>query len=123
MLPPKLKHILGCLSFSEKNCVKKNLTPVKSLFKNPFLTLKKMDRNMGILFSNLLSESILDFGKWSNGKYTNMRIYVFSVLPLPEVKIDSESRFEKRMPIFLFFFEEFQSKFKQKKSKKIPDLQ
>ena len=25
---------------------------------------------MDILISNLLSESIFDFGKWSNGKYT-----------------------------------------------------
>ena len=28
---------------------------------------------MDILISNVLSESILDFGKWSNGKYTNSR--------------------------------------------------
>ena len=41
---------------------------------------------MGILFSNLLSESIFNFGKWSNWKYANMRICVFSVWPLPEVK-------------------------------------
>jgi hypothetical protein len=34
---------------------------------------------MDILFSNLLSESILDFGKWWNGKFTNTRICVFSV--------------------------------------------
>ena len=26
---------------------------------------------MDILISNLLLESTLDFGKWSNGKYTN----------------------------------------------------
>ena len=26
---------------------------------------------MGILFLNLLSKSIFDFGKWSNGKYQN----------------------------------------------------
>ena len=31
---------------------------------------------MDILISNLLSESILDFGKWSNGKYTNTHIYM-----------------------------------------------
>ena len=29
---------------------------------------------MGILFSNLLSESIFDFGKWSYRKYTNKQI-------------------------------------------------
>ena len=34
---------------------------------------------MGILFSNLLLESIFDFGKGSNRKYTNTRICVFSV--------------------------------------------
>ena len=41
---------------------------------------------MDILISNLLSESILDFGKWPNWKYTNTHICVFSVWPLPEVK-------------------------------------
>ena len=41
---------------------------------------------MGILFSNLLLKSIFDFGSWSKGKYTNRRICVFSVWPLPEVK-------------------------------------
>ena len=41
---------------------------------------------MGTLFSNLLSESIFDFRKWSNLKYANMHICVFSVLPLLEVK-------------------------------------
>ena len=30
--------------------------------------------------------SIFDFGKWSNWKYANTRICVFSVWPLPEVK-------------------------------------
>ena len=34
---------------------------------------------MDILISNLLSESIFHFGKWSNGKYTNTHICVFSV--------------------------------------------
>ena len=34
-------------------------------------TKKISNRNMDILISNLLSESILDFGKWSNGKYAN----------------------------------------------------
>ena len=41
---------------------------------------------MDILYSNLLSESILDFGKWSNWKYTNKRICVFSLGPLPKVQ-------------------------------------
>ena len=34
---------------------------------------------MDILISNLLAESILEFGKWSNGKYTNTHTCVFSV--------------------------------------------
>ena len=41
---------------------------------------------MDIFISNLLLELIFDFGKWSNWKYTNMRICIFSVWPLPEVK-------------------------------------
>ena len=41
---------------------------------------------MDILISNLLSESILDFGKWSNLKYMYTCIRVFSVWPLPEVQ-------------------------------------
>ena len=41
---------------------------------------------MDFLFSNLFLESILDFGKWSNWKYTNTRIRVFSVGPLPKVQ-------------------------------------
>ena len=99
MLPPKLRHILGCLAFSEKFVVKK-----KSLRRsNHFLKIqldihfwlflivttrfkKNQNRNMDILFLNLLSESILDFGKWSNWKYTYTRTRVFSVWPLPEVQ-------------------------------------
>ena len=101
MLPPKLGHILGCLALTEYFfCQKKNPTQVKSLFKNtmenPFFDFfqywpklfnyKIWNRNMDIFISNLLSESIFDFGKWSNGKYTNTRICVFSVWPLPKVK-------------------------------------
>ena len=50
-------------------------------------------RNMDILISNLLLESILDFGKWSNKKYANMCICVFSVWPLPKV----QNRFWKQI--------------------------
>ena len=58
---------------------------------------------MGLLFSNLfcLSELIFDFGKWSNWKYANKRICVF-VFVFVKSKTDFESRFEKKMPIFLF---------------------
>ena len=41
---------------------------------------------MNIFISNLLSESILDFRKWSNWKYAKTRICVFSVWPLPKVE-------------------------------------
>ena len=41
---------------------------------------------MNIFIWNLLSESNFDFGKWSNWKYANMHICVYSVWPLPEVK-------------------------------------
>ena len=102
-------------------------TPVKSLFENtmgnPFFwlfeilteTLQKKiyNRNMDILISNLLSESIFDVGKWSNWKYANTRICVFSVW-LPEV----ENWFRKQIcnknvhiSILNFFFEEFRSLF------------
>ena len=41
---------------------------------------------MGILFSNLFSEPIFVLGKWSNTKYGDTGICVFSVWPLHEVK-------------------------------------
>ena len=41
---------------------------------------------MDILISNLLSEPIFNFGKWSNWKCANTHICVFSVLPLPKVE-------------------------------------
>ena len=65
---------------------------------------------MDILIWNMLSESIFDFGKWSNWKYANTRICVFSVLPLPEV----ENWFRKQISnenvhitILNFFLEHF----------------
>ena len=88
MLPPKLRHILYCLALKEKNVKKCTLRRSNHLLKLQweinFLTFLNIDqnasnRNMDILISNLLSKSILDFGKWSNGKYTNMRICAFSV--------------------------------------------
>ena len=57
---------------------------------------------MDILISNLLSEPILDFRKWSNGKYKTRVYMYFQFDHFPKLKIDSESRFEKRMPVFLF---------------------
>ena len=47
---------------------------------------KIQNRNIDILISNLILESIFDFRKWSNWKYANTSICVFSVCPLPKVK-------------------------------------
>ena len=41
---------------------------------------------MDIVISNLVLESILDFGKRSNWKYTYTRTRVFYVWPLPKVQ-------------------------------------
>ena len=73
---------------------------------------------MDILISNLLSEPIFDFRKWSNWKYANTSIWVFSVRPLPEV----ENWFRKQIwnesvHIFiLIFFGAFGSEFKKSKN-------
>ena len=131
MLPPKLRHILGCLAFSEFFCPKLDSTPVKSLFENtmgnPFFdffkywpNLFKKKKRMEIWafsFLNLLSEAIFDFGKWSNWKYTFTHIRVFSVWPLPE----AQNRFRKHIwnenvHIFILnFFKAFWSIFKKVK--------
>ena len=73
---------------------------------------------MDILIPNLLSESIFDLGRWSNGKYTNTRICLFSVWPLPKV----ENWFWKQIwnenvhISILIFFEEFWSIFRKVKN-------
>ena len=45
MIPPKIRHILGCLTFSDFFSHKKDPTPVKSLFdntmENPFFDFFK----------------------------------------------------------------------------------
>ena len=53
---------------------------VKTLQKNFY------NRNMDLFISKLLSKSILDFWKWSNWKYANTYLRVFTVWPLPEVQ-------------------------------------
>ena len=110
---PKFKYQLlsGTGWFSYKIWTKISKTPMVNLLKNlrpfqnyifkiqweihffTFLNIGRnsskfffKNRNMDILISNLLSESILDYGKWSNGKYTYTRICVFSVWPLPVVQ-------------------------------------
>ena len=69
ILPPKLRHIWGCLAFSFQIC-----------FQNQFLTS-------------------------GSGQTENTQIRIFAYFQFdhfPKLKIDSESRFEKRMPIFQF---------------------
>ena len=44
------------------------------------------NKNMDLLILNLLSKLILDFGKWSNWKYANTCLRVFTFWPLPEVQ-------------------------------------
>ena len=131
---PNLGIFWGVWLFQKNFRKKKHPTPVKSLFENtmgnPFFYFVKYWTKLlifffrieilGILFSNLHWESIFDFRKWSNGKYTNTRICVFSVWPLPEV----ENWFRKQIwkenahiSIQFFFFEEFRSIFKKKVKK------
>ena len=109
---PKFKYQLlsGTGGFSYKIWTKNSQTPIVNILKNlkpfrnyilkiqweiHFLTFWNIgrnpskqiwNRNMAILISNLLSESILDFGKWPNGKYMYTRICLFSVWPLSEVQ-------------------------------------
>ena len=59
---------------------------------------------MDLCILYLTLESFIDFRKWSNWKcafYAMGPIGAFSVRPLPEVFIDSKSRFEMRRFIFL----------------------
>ena len=100
MLPPKLGHILGCLALTEIFLPKIKPYPGQITFwkyneKSIFLTFLSIDQNSlkkiyngnkAFLVWNLLWESIFNFGKWSNGKYTNRCICVFSIWSLPEVK-------------------------------------
>ena len=71
---------------------------------------------MAILISNLLLESFFDLRKWSNEKYANTRICVFSIWPLPEV----ENWFRKpiwnenvHISILIFFLKSFSQYFKK----------
>ena len=59
-------------------------------------------RNMDLLISKLLSNSILDIGKWSNWNYAQLRICVFSVWPLPKVKNWFKKQFwNKKVHLFI----------------------
>ena len=71
------------------------------LSKSGLIFLK--NRNMNILISNLLSKSIFHFRKWSIWKLRKYAyLYNFQFDHFPKLTIDSESRFEMKMPIFLF---------------------
>ena len=117
MLPPKLRPILGVFGFLRKKFrQKKDPTLVMLLFENtmgnPFFfyinrnsSKKIYNRNMGILFSNLLSESIFDFGKWSNLKYANMCICVLSIWPFPEVKLIPKADLKREYQYFYKFLQ------------------
>ena len=57
------------------------------------------------IFSNLLLESILDFEKWSNWKYAIMRICVFSISLLLEVKnLFRKQTWKENAHIYILFF-------------------
>ena len=69
---------------------------------------------MAFFISNLLSESIFDFGKWSNGKSAYTRICGFFVWPLPKVEnLFRKANLKWKTPYFYstFFVEEFLSIF------------
>ena len=84
---PNLRIFWSVWLFQKNFCHKKDPTPVKSLFEEKNgKSIFGLFRHMGILFSNLLLKSIFDFGKWSNWKYGNTCICVFSVWLLPKVK-------------------------------------
>ena len=77
---------------------------------------------MDILISNLLSESILDFGKWSNRK---TRIRIFAYFPFghfPKSKIDSKADLKWKCLYFYFkfFFEEFRPILKKSQKMDFP---
>ena len=117
MLPPKLGHILGSLAFSEtKFCKKKDPTPVKSLFENtmgkPFFyffqywpKLFKKEFRIEIWafsFQICFRNQFLTSGSGQT-KNTHLRVFVyFPFNHFLKPKIYFESRFEKKIHIFLF---------------------
>ena len=62
---------------------------------------------MDILISNLLSESILDFEKWPNGKYANTHIFCLATSQSP--KLIPKAHLKWECPYFYsnFFYKEF----------------
>ena len=60
---------------------------------------------MNILISQLILKSIFNFGKWSNWKYANMRICIFSVESWFRKQIWNENVYIS----ILNFFEAFRS--------------
>ena len=116
MLPLKLRYILGSFAFAEIFSAKKYTLHQPNIFfentmENQFFgvfllteTLQKQIRielwtfSFQICFWNQFSTS-------GSGQTENTQIPVFFYFPFdhfPKSKIDFESRFEKRMHIFLF---------------------
>ena len=119
MLPPKLRHILGCLAFSDFFVSKIKPYPGRITFS------KYNGKSIFWLFLNIVRNSSRkkfrieiwtfsfqicfrnQFLTLESGQTENTQIRVFVYFPLdhfPKSKIDSKSRFEMRMSIFLFYF-------------------
>ena len=80
-------------------------TPVNSLFENTmgyqfFDLLKNLEQKYG--HSHFKSAFGINFGLWEVVKQKIHKYAYFQFDHFPKSKIDFESRFEKRMSIFLF---------------------
>ena len=78
---------------------------------------KIYNRNMDLLISKLLSKSILDVGKWSNWKYANTYLHIFSLTTSGSPKLISKAVLKWEGPYFYrnFFLEDLDKQ--QKKLK------
>ena len=129
MLPPKLRHVLGSLAFSEKNFIKQCTLRRSNHFLKIqwkihfwlFEILTKTLRNFFFIEIWTFSLQICFQNQfWTAGsgqtEYTQIRAFAyFQFDHFSKLKIDSESRFEMRLSIFLlyFFFEEVRSIFQK----------
>ena len=96
-------------------CQKRHLTPVKSLFENTlrnafffiyffYIGQNSSKPNLELKYGHSLFKSTFRIS-FRSGQTENTQIRVFVYFPFdhfPKLKIDSKSRFEKRMPIYLF---------------------
>ena len=67
------------------------------------------NRNIDFLISKLLSKSILDFGKWSNWKYANTYLRIFSLTTSrsPKLILKAVLKWEGPFSYCKFFFGAF----------------